>query len=76
VHNLAEAEARAARNGLRLEVGDVDAGPVWPGVRYASVHLFSGRDQVASMARTYRDDAGKERALQFCSKQVFNRPVR
>lgn len=73
---LAEAEARAARNGLTLELGDTDAGSAWPGVRYASVHLMRGREQVAGIAHSYRDDASKQRALSFCLAWVYKTPAR
>lgn len=70
----AEAEARAKRNGLTIEYGDGPAGAGWPGVGFVSVHLMRGREQVAGMAFSYRDDAGRERALSFCAKRVFYAP--
>jgi hypothetical protein len=72
--DVAEAEARAARNGLTLEYGDHEAGAAWPGARFVSVHLMRGAEQVAGMAHSYHDDAGRERALSFCAKQVFYAP--
>jgi hypothetical protein len=72
---IEQAEARAARNGLTLETGDVDLGSSWPGKRMAAVHLMRGSEQVAAFAMSYGDDAGRERALRFCAERVFNRPV-
>lgn len=74
--DLAAAEARAARNGLSLEYGDVDLNVSWRGARMVSVHLMRGREQVASAAMSYRDEASKERALSFCAKRVFYAPTR
>ena len=71
-----EAEARAARNGLTLEVGDQDGGCAWPAVRYATVRLMRGREVVAAVTHSYRDDASKKRALSFCLERVYNRPER
>lgn len=73
---LQKARERAARNGLRLEFQDGDAGPSWPGKRYASAHLFDGDRHVAGAAHSYseRDDGSKNRALLFCSERVYNRP--
>jgi hypothetical protein len=72
---VAEAEARAAKDGLRLEFDDRDAGPAWPGARYASAHLYEGRKQVAGIFHSYRDEAGRQRALSFCAKWVFYTPT-
>jgi hypothetical protein len=72
---VAEAEARAARNGLRLEFDDRDAGPSWPGKRYASAHLFDGQRQMAGVAHSYGDEASRQRALSFCAKWVFYAPT-
>jgi hypothetical protein len=71
---LAKARERAARNGLTLELGDNDAGPSWPGHRYASAHLMEGRNQVASAVQSYRASDGKEAALLSCLTRVYNRP--
>jgi hypothetical protein len=72
---LVEAEARATRNGMMLEYGDVDLATSWRGMRMVSVHLMRGREQVASAAMSYHDDAGKERALRFCLGRVYSRPI-
>lgn len=69
-----DARARAARNGLALEVGDTDCGPAWPGVRYAVVRLMDGRKMVAAATHSYTDDASKKRALSICAERVYNRP--
>lgn len=74
VSATAEAEARAARNGLTLEVGDVDAGCAWPGRRYAMVRLMNGREMIAAMTMSYRDEASKQRALCVCAERVYYRP--
>jgi hypothetical protein len=70
---IAEAEARAARNGLRLEFDDRDAGNC-PGMGFVSAHLYDGKLQVAGYEMTYHDDAGRERALRFCAERVYFRP--
>lgn len=72
----AEAHARAASNGLTLELGDRDAGSVWPGASFAFAHLMRGREQVSGSMHSYRDEAGRKRALRFCAEQVFNTPDR
>jgi hypothetical protein len=68
------AHARAARNGLTLELGEVDAGCAWPGKRYASVRLMSGRDVIAAVSHSYHDEASKQRALSICCERVYFRP--
>lgn len=72
--DLAEARARAGRNGLELTVSDSDPSPAWPGQRYASVHLMRGDQLVAGVSCSYPEKAGPDRALSFCAKQVFLRP--
>lgn len=74
--DLAESHARAASNGLTLELGDREWGALWPGKRVASAHLMRGRDQVAGCAMTYSDEAGQKRALSFCASQVYKTPDR
>lgn len=71
---IAAAEARAARNGLTVEVRDTDAGCAWPGHRYASVHLMRGREQVGAAVMSYHDEASKQRALCDCAERVYKRP--
>lgn len=71
---VAEAEARAARNGLTLEFGDTDAGSAWPGVRYAVVRLMRGSEVVAAAVHSCRDEASKRRALSSCLAWVYKTP--
>jgi hypothetical protein len=73
---LQKAKERAARNGMRLEVSDVDAGAAWPRKRWLGVHLMDGSKQVAGVAMTYHDDASKGRALSICCERVYSRPDR
>lgn len=72
---LVEAEARAARNGLTIEYGDVDLSTTWPGARLATAYLFRGSEQVAGFAISYHGPDEKEQALRIAAKRVFQRPT-
>jgi hypothetical protein len=72
----AEAEARAARNGLTLETYDGEFGAVWPGVRFAGVRLMRGREVVGWATHSYRDEASKKRALSSSLAWVYKTPAR
>lgn len=66
------AEKAALAHGLVLDWDDVG----WPamGWRIASLRVLKGGRVVARAAQTYRDEAGKKRALSFCANVVFHRP--
>jgi hypothetical protein len=72
---LAEAERRARANGLTFETYDSDWGPGWPSVRLVGVRLLSEGKVVAWCESSYRDDAGRKRALSISAKRVYNRPA-
>ena len=73
---LAEAHARAARNGLMLEVRECEIGRAWPGKSWLQVWLMDGRQQVSGAAMTFGCEASKARALSVCLERVYNRPAR
>lgn len=71
---VAEAEARAARNGLTLETYDGDFGDPWPGVRFAGAQLMRGREVIGWAACSYRDEASRKVALLSSLERVYFRP--